>query len=99
MAKKQEFVLPTTPADLKLIQDAIQEYSDSLVRVDAEKSLQKEIADMVKEKLEMPPSFFKKLAKTYHKATYDQEVSAADAFQTAYEKIMKDKDPSLSGND
>lgn len=99
MAKKQEFVIPTTPADLKVIQDAIQEYSDSLVRVDAEKSLQKEIADAIKEKLEMPPSFFKKLAKVYHKATYEQEVSAADEFQIAYEKIMKDKDPSLSGDE
>ncbi|MDE3023113.1 MAG: hypothetical protein KGI54_14905 [Pseudomonadota bacterium] len=94
MAKK-EFVLPTSPVDLKVIQDAIIEASNSMVRSDAEKDLRKDIAGELKEKLEVPPAFFNKLVKVYHKATYDQEVSDADAFQHAYEAILKDKDPSL----
>jgi hypothetical protein len=98
---KKEFILPSSPADLKKIQDAIEEYASSLTRQAAEKDLQKDIYTALKEGekegdgIDIPKGIFTAMAKTYYAASFNDVVDKAEQFQTAYETIMKDKDPSV----
>jgi hypothetical protein len=87
-----EFILPTSPADLKALQDAIEEGSNSFAREVAEKSLRKEIAADLKEKIAIPPKIFNKMVKTYYKSSFQDDVKEAEDFQTIYEKVMSGKD-------
>lgn len=47
--------------------NCIKEFGDSLIRSDAEKELQKAIADRVETELDVKPSHFKKTALAYFK--------------------------------
>jgi 3-methyladenine DNA glycosylase AlkC len=49
------------------LQTLIKEYSDSLLRADAEKDLQKQIADRAETELKVKPATFKKVAAAFHK--------------------------------
>lgn len=92
---KQDFILPSAPADLKSLQDAIEEASGSMIRTDAEKELRKEIAAAIKEKIAIPPKIFNRMVKTYHKASFKDDVQEAEQFQAIYEKVMAGKDFSV----
>jgi 3-methyladenine DNA glycosylase AlkC len=49
------------------LQTLIKEYSDSLLRADAEKDLQKQIADRAETELKVKPTTFKRVAAAFHK--------------------------------
>lgn len=91
----KEFVLPTTPADIKKISDAVEEAYGSLIRAQSEKNLRKDISASIKEDYGMPPAFFNKLVKTYFDANYAEVVGKSEEFEDAYVKIMQDKDCSI----
>lgn len=99
--------MPSSPSDVKRIQDAIEEFSASLTRQAAEKDLQKEIFLALKEGneedgiagIEIPKGLFTKMAKTYFKSSFTDEVSSNDKFEQTYAKLMKDKDPSVDFGD
>lgn len=82
-------VIPSNPADLKAIKDACREISDCYIRMDAEKDQIKEIVSMVNEKYELPKKMISKMAKAYHKSTFDKEVTEQEDFQTLYETVMR----------
>jgi nitrate reductase NapAB chaperone NapD len=82
-------VIPSNPADIKRIKDAVKQFSDCLVRVEGERDEMKAIADMIQEDLEIPKKVFVRLAKVFHKQSYDKEVQEKTDFEEFYEKIMK----------
>lgn len=100
---KVDFVMPTSPTDIKRIQDAIEEFANSLSRQDAEKDLQKEIFLRLKEGDEeekipgiaIPKGIFTKMAKTFWESSFDDVCSTNDKFEQTYAAIMKDIDPSI----
>lgn len=82
-------VIPSNPADIKGIKDAMKQYSDCIVRVEGERDEMKAIADMVQEKWEVPKPVFVKMSKTWHRQTYDKDVQELDDFREFYETITK----------
>jgi hypothetical protein len=90
-----EFIVPTSPEDIKKLQGAIEESCNSKVRQDAEKALQKEIFETIKEELNIPKKIFNKMVSVYYKANFQEEVAQSEDFQILYEKVMKGKDFSL----
>jgi hypothetical protein len=82
-------VIPSNPSDLKAIKDACREISDCFVRMDAEKDQVKEIVDMLAEKYELPKKMISKMAKAFHKSTFDKEVTEQEDFQVLYETVMR----------
>lgn len=80
---------PTNPADRKAILDAIREVSDSMTRSEAERDLVKDIVKTVSEKYNIDKKVFKKMAKTFHKDNFDQEVGESEDFATMYESVVK----------
>ena len=83
------FIIPSNPADLKRIKDAVTEASNCLVRIDGERDELKTIADVMAEELDVPKAVFNKMVKVYHKASFDAEVAKNEDFQAFYETIMK----------
>lgn len=63
--------------------------SDSMLRVEAERSLQKEVKDDICEELDLNKKVFARLARTYHKKNYPEQVEENDQFEKLYEAITK----------
>lgn len=87
MAKS--IVIPSNPADLKAIKDAIKEASDSLVQIEAEQDQIKAIIDMVAEKYELPKNFVRRMIKVFHKSTYDKETTSFEDWVELYKAVIK----------
>ena len=62
-----------SPEDKKKVADAIREMSDSMLRIDAEKDLMKDIVDVTNEKYEVDKKHFRKLATIYHKQNLEEQ--------------------------
>jgi hypothetical protein len=67
----------------------LQEISNSLTRIEAERDLIKEILQKMQDECELPKKLSRKLAKVYHKRNYDEEVAEQSDFQTVYENVAK----------
>ena len=67
----------------------LQEISNSLTRVEAERDLIKEILQKLQDECEIPKKLGRKLARTYHKRNYEEEVAEQSDFQTIYENVAK----------
>ena len=67
----------------------LQEVSNSLTRVEAERDLIKEILQKMQDECEIPKKLGRKLARTYHKRNYEEEVAEQSDFQTIYENVAK----------
>jgi len=67
----------------------LQEISNSLTRVEAERDLIKEILQKMQDECEIPKKLGRKLARTYHKRNYEEEIAEQSDFQTIYENVAK----------
>lgn len=83
-----DFIMPTSPSDLKKIEDAVKEASNSKLRVEAERDFMKDLKKKMKEELGMPPKLFSKLANTYHNQNYSTVVTETESFVETYEKVF-----------
>ena len=81
--------VPSADSDRKVIYDAVKEMSDSMLRQDSERSLQKDICDRVKDEVGLEPKYLKKLAKVYHNQNFVQVQTEQDDFIDLYEAIVK----------
>jgi hypothetical protein len=67
----------------------LQEISNSLTRIEAERDLIKEILQKMQDECELPKKLSRKLAKVYHKRNYEEEIAEQSDFQTVYESVAK----------
>ena len=67
----------------------LQEISNSLTRIEAERDLIKEILQKMQDECEIPKKLGRKLARVYHKRNYEEEVAEQSDFQTIYENVAK----------
>jgi hypothetical protein len=73
---------------LKLV-SALKDFSTSLTRVEAERDLQKTLRNDICEELQLNKKVFTKLAKTYHKQNFADEVATHEEFEQLYESVSK----------
>lgn len=76
---------------LKRLMGALKDMSDSMLRVEAERSLQKEVKNDVCDELDINKKVFMRLARTYHKQNYSEEVEINSQFEKIYENIISSK--------
>jgi hypothetical protein len=67
----------------------LQEISNSMTRIESERDLIKEILQKMQDECEIPKKLSRKLARTYHKRNYEEEVAEQSDFQTIYENVAK----------
>jgi uncharacterized FlgJ-related protein len=79
--------LPSTPEDkLKLIA-ALKDISASMSRIEAERDLLKTLKNDICDELELNRKVLNKLARTYHKGNYSEEVEMHKHFEELYESV------------
>lgn len=77
----------SSPVDRKKIREALQEISNSMTRIDAEKDLIKAVISDLSDQYQLPKKTFNKMARVYHKQTFNQEQQEFSEFETLYEEI------------
>lgn len=77
------------PNDLAKLMRSIKDMSDSMLRIEAERSAQKEITNDICETLDLDKKVFRKLARTYHKQNFDEEVEVHHQFEKIYQNVVK----------
>ena len=75
--------------DKAKILGCLQEISNSLTRIEAERDLIKEILQKMQDECEISKKLGRKLARVYHKRNYEEEVAEQSDFQTIYENVAK----------
>ena len=78
----------TNPKDKERLQSGIKELSNSMTRVDAERDLQKDIADAVNDDTGIDKKYIKKLASIYHKQTFNAVLTEQEEIQSLYEDLF-----------
>ncbi len=81
--------LPTTPVDKLKLLDALKDISTSMTRTDAERDLLKNIKKDICDELQLNRKVLNKLARTYHKGNFNEEVEMHKDFESLYETVTK----------
>lgn len=79
----------SSPEDRKKIKEAVQEISNSMLRMEAERDLIKEIVKEISDNHQIPRKIIAKIAKTFHKQNLTQEVADHEDFVDLYETVTK----------
>lgn len=79
----------SSPDDRKKIKDAVQEISNSLTRIEAERDLIREIVKEVSDNHQIPRKIISKIAKTFHKQNLSQEIADHEDFVDLYDTVTK----------
>lgn len=80
-------MMPSNPADLKKIDVALQQISDSKTRIEAEQEHIKEVVEMIHMDFQLEKKLIRQLAKVWHMRNYAEEVTQQEDFQEAYEAL------------
>lgn len=75
--------------DRKKIKDAMQEASNSFMRIDAERDLIKNIITDLNDAYKIPKKTISKMIKVYHKNNFQEEIAEADEFETLYQTVTQ----------
>jgi len=76
------------PVERKKFNDALQEISNSMTRIEAEKDLIKNIVDELVKSSEIPKKTINKLARIFYKQNFSQEAQAFEELETLYEEVV-----------
>jgi hypothetical protein len=77
------------PNDKLKLLGALKDISTSMARMEAEKDLQKNVKNDICKELDLNKKVFSKLAKTYHKQNFADEVATHEEFEQLYEVVTK----------
>lgn len=78
----------SNPTDRKKIRDALQEASNSMTRISAERDLIKDIAADLSDQFQIPKKQVNKMIRVFHKQSFNEEVAAQEEFETLYQEVV-----------
>lgn len=77
----------SSPEDRKKFKGAIEEISNSMYRIAAEKDLIKETVNDLSDNFKIQKKIINKIAKTYHKQSFQVELQEQEDFESLYEEV------------
>lgn len=77
-----------TDNDKTIIKESINEMVDSMIRIAAEKDLQKQLSQQVKDNTPVSPKVFRKMASVAYKANFAEEQAVNEEFEVLYKEIV-----------
>ena len=80
-------MIVNNPEQRKVVLEAMKEWSNSSVRVEAEKDLQKNIIEDLSDKTNIEKKYLSKLATMYHKQNFAQFQQEREEIEELYESI------------
>jgi hypothetical protein len=78
----------SNPADRKKVFDAITEISNSMTRISAERDFIKDAVASVSDKFQIPKKIVAKMARVYHKQSFNAESEQNEEFESLYEEVV-----------
>ena len=78
----------TNPETIKAVNKALQEISNSLTRIEAERDLIKDVLGNIVEDHGIDKKILRKMAKVYHKRSFTTEVQEHEEFEVMYENVV-----------
>lgn len=78
----------SNPVDRKKIKDALQEISDSMTRIEAERDLIKDIVNDINDNFKLPKKYVNKMARIFHKQNFAKEQQETDELESLYLTIV-----------
>lgn len=82
----------STENDRKEVINAVKEAAASLLRIEAERDLIKDIAARMKEEFEIKPTDFNKVVKMFHKQSKHEEQEKHDKVIGLYDQLFSKED-------
>lgn len=76
----------------KVIKDFCVEMSSSMLRASAEKDFQKDAINNIHEKTGIEKKLLRKMAKAYHKQSFQEETAEQEDFEQLYVTVFGDQD-------
>lgn len=70
--------------DLKSIKDSLSEISNEMTIIDAHKAAIKDIKDAMYDAHKIPKKVINRMAKTYHKQSFQEDVAEDNEFEALY---------------
>ena len=77
------------PAQVQTLKDGIKEMSVVLSRIDNEKQALKDIQNSIYDELKIPKKIINKLAKVYHKKSFQEESTEHAEFESLYTVVVE----------
>jgi|TARA_A200000159_G_C7266079_1_gene315122 archaellum component FlaC len=81
-------IIPSSDEDKKRIKGCIEEISNSMTRMDAERDFIKEAIASCAEDVEIDKKHLRKMAKIYHKQNLAEVVGEIEDVESLYEGVM-----------
>lgn len=78
----------STPQDRQEVVNMVKEASASMLRIDSERDLMKDIATRAKEEFEIKPADFNQVVKMYHKQNRQEAQAKYEKIDGLYEKLF-----------
>jgi cyanate lyase len=75
-------------ADKERLRSVIVTLNDSMTRADAERDMQKEQIVAIADALNLDKKLVRRMAKTYYRANYNDEVENNDTFEKFYSAVL-----------
>ena len=88
MSIEKQVIVPTDPATLKKIADAMKEASASYVRSEGESDFIKDLFKDLAKDTEVPAAYLKKISKMYHRQNINEVEADNENVIELYEKIF-----------
>jgi len=80
--------IPSAPDDKRKVLNALQEFSNSMTRIEAERDLLKQILANLEEEFDLPKKYMRKVANVYHKQNLSEFKAEAEEVEDIYESIV-----------
>jgi len=82
-------VIPSSPEDRKDVKNRLTEISNSLTRIEAERTHINEILTELQDQYELPKKHMRKVAKVYHKQNIREVKSEFDDIEEIYNTLAQ----------
>jgi hypothetical protein len=79
----------SSPADRTKIKKMLDEISNSMTRIAAERDLIKETVSELSKEFELPKKYLNRMAKVYHKQNFQIEQANHEEFEDLYTSIVE----------
>lgn len=80
-----------TEEDLKSIKDSLSEISNEMAIIESHKQAIKDIKDAIFDAHKIPKKVLNRMAKTYHKQSFQEEVAEDNEFEALYVGLTETK--------
>lgn len=86
--EQMAIVVPSSPEDRRIIRDVLSDISDNMTKMESFRESNNEAIKELAEKYDLPAKFIRKMARAYHKQSFEKDKQEMEDFEILYESIV-----------